>query len=68
MYNPGWKYNHWEQKGVPIRLEVGPADIEKKQTRMVLRYNGEKVDISVEGLGDVIKNKLDSLGSLLLRT
>lgn len=61
MYNPGWKYNHWEQKGVPIRLEVGPADMEKKQTRMVLRYSGEKLDIPVEGLGDFIKNKLEEV-------
>ncbi|KAL3908451.1 MAG: hypothetical protein SGILL_008474, partial [Bacillariaceae sp.] len=61
MYNPGWKYNHWEQKGVPIRLEVGPADIEKKQTRMVLRYSGEKLDIPVDGLGDFIKNKLEEV-------
>lgn len=26
-YNPGWKYNHWELKGVPIRIEVGPKDV-----------------------------------------
>ncbi|KAG7344036.1 prolyl-tRNA synthetase [Nitzschia inconspicua] len=59
MYNPGWKYNHWEQKGVPIRLEVGPADIEKNQARVALRYNGEKMDVSVDGLGVFIKDKLD---------
>ena len=51
MYNPGWKYNHWEQKGVPIRIEVGPRDVEQKQARIVLRYNGEKLDMRVEGLG-----------------
>jgi prolyl-tRNA synthetase len=28
-YNPGWKYNHWELKGVPVRLELGPKDVEK---------------------------------------
>ena len=26
-YKPGWKYNHWEQKGVPLRLEIGPRDL-----------------------------------------
>jgi prolyl-tRNA synthetase len=61
MYNPGWKYNHWEQKGVPIRLEVGPADIEKNQTRVAIRYNGEKMDVSLEGLGLFIKDKLDEI-------
>jgi prolyl-tRNA synthetase len=30
-YTPGWKFNHWEQKGVPIRIEVGPRDLTNKQ-------------------------------------
>mmetsp|Transcript_11435 Transcript_11435/g.10944 ORF Transcript_11435/g.10944 Transcript_11435/m.10944 type:complete len:941 (-) Transcript_11435:188-3010(-) len=59
MYNPGWKYNHWEQKGVPIRIEVGPRDMESKQARIVLRFNGEKLDMPVDGLGAVLKEKLD---------
>merc|ERR1719253_2279780 len=29
IYNPGWKYAHWEQKGVPLRIEVGPRDLER---------------------------------------
>ena len=61
MYNPGWKYNHWEQKGVPLRIEVGPSDIEKKQARVVVRHNGDKIDMPVEGLGGVIKTKLDEI-------
>eukprot|EP00529_Nitzschia_sp_RCC80_P004441 CAMPEP_0113504732 /NCGR_PEP_ID=MMETSP0014_2-20120614/34883_1 /TAXON_ID=2857 /ORGANISM="Nitzschia sp." /LENGTH=923 /DNA_ID=CAMNT_0000399883 /DNA_START=41 /DNA_END=2809 /DNA_ORIENTATION=- /assembly_acc=CAM_ASM_000159 len=61
MYNPGWKYNHWEQKGVPLRIEVGPTDIEKKQARVVLRYNGEKEDIPVEGIGAYIAAKMDEI-------
>jgi prolyl-tRNA synthetase len=61
MYNPGWKYNHWEQKGVPIRIEVGPMDIEKKQARVVIRHDGEKMDMPVDGLGSAIKTKLDEI-------
>ncbi len=61
MYNPGWKYNHWEQKGVPIRIEVGPRDMETKQARIVLRYNGEKIDMSVEGLGAQLTEKLEDI-------
>jgi len=34
-YNPGWKYNYWELKGVPLRLELGPKDVEKRQIRVV---------------------------------
>jgi len=39
-YNPGWKFNNWELKGVPIRIELGPKDVEKQEVRAVLRYNG----------------------------
>ncbi|KAG6586928.1 proline-tRNA ligase [Phytophthora cinnamomi] len=35
VYTPGWKYNHWELKGVPLRFEVGPKDIAKKQVRVI---------------------------------
>lgn len=61
MYNPGWKYNHWEQKGVPIRIEVGPADIEKSSVRIAIRHNGEKLDLPVEGLGADIKVRLEEI-------
>lgn len=61
MYNPGWKYNHWEQKGVPVRIEVGPTDMEQKQARIVLRYNGEKEDIPIEGLGAHVAAKMDEI-------
>ena len=44
-YNPGWKFNHWELKGVPIRLEVGPKDVENKEVRVVIRHNGEKLQM-----------------------
>lgn len=39
-YTPGWKFNHWEQKGVPVRIEVGPRDFANKQCRLVRRDNG----------------------------
>jgi prolyl-tRNA synthetase len=35
-YKPGWKYSHWELKGVPLRIEIGPRDIEKKQVFLFL--------------------------------
>lgn len=43
-YTPGWKFNHWEQKGVPIRIEVGARDMEGKMYRLVRRDTGSKVD------------------------
>lgn len=39
-YTPGWKYNHWELKGVPIRMEIGPKDVDNKKVVVVFRYNG----------------------------
>lgn len=32
-YTPGWKYNHYELKGVPLRCEIGPRDADKRQVR-----------------------------------
>ncbi|XP_033838940.1 bifunctional glutamate/proline--tRNA ligase isoform X2 [Periophthalmus magnuspinnatus] len=44
-YSPGWKFNHWELKGVPIRLEVGPKDMQQRQCVAVRRDTGEKLTI-----------------------
>lgn len=41
--SPGWKFNHWELKGVPIRLEIGPQEVTDKKVCLVLRHNGERV-------------------------
>lgn len=42
QYTPGWKYNEWEMKGVPLRVEIGPRDIKNKQITIVRRDTGEK--------------------------
>lgn len=61
-YNPGWKYNHWEQKGVPIRLEVGPSDLANTTARVVIRHSGDKEDVAVtDGFEGVIQSKLDEI-------
>lgn len=49
-YTPGWKYNHWEMKGVPIRLELGPKEIEKGEITAAFRYNGKKTKLQMDGL------------------
>jgi len=41
-YSPGWKFNHWELKGVPIRMEIGPRDLKDSQYVTVIRHNGAK--------------------------
>uniref|UniRef100_A0A8C5EF66 Bifunctional glutamate/proline--tRNA ligase n=1 Tax=Gouania willdenowi TaxID=441366 RepID=A0A8C5EF66_GOUWI len=44
-YSPGWKFNHWELKGVPIRLEVGPKDMQQRQCVAVRRDSSAKLII-----------------------
>uniref|UniRef100_H2MIU4 Glutamyl-prolyl-tRNA synthetase 1 n=1 Tax=Oryzias latipes TaxID=8090 RepID=H2MIU4_ORYLA len=44
-YSPGWKFNHWELKGVPVRLEVGPKDMQQKQCVAVRRDTGAKITL-----------------------
>jgi prolyl-tRNA synthetase len=42
QYKPGWKFNEWELKGVPLRIEVGPRDVEQGQVTFARRDTGEK--------------------------
>ncbi|XP_012254281.2 bifunctional glutamate/proline--tRNA ligase isoform X2 [Athalia rosae] len=44
-YSPGWKFNHWELKGVPLRIELGPKDLEKNQLTVVRRDTFAKVTV-----------------------
>jgi prolyl-tRNA synthetase len=50
QYRPGWKFNEWEKRGVPLRIELGPRDIENKQVVVVRRDTGEKMIMPQEGL------------------
>ena len=49
-YSPGWKFNEWELKGVPVRLEIGPRDIQKGEVIAVRRDTGEKTAIKISKL------------------
>ena len=51
-YRPGWKFNHWELKGVPIRLEVGMKDVKSGQFVSVIRFSGEKVPMKSAEIKD----------------
>lgn len=56
--SPGWKFSEYEMKGVPIRLEIGPKDIENNQCVLVTRHNREKSFISLDELEDAVIKKL----------
>ena len=56
--SPGWKYSEYEMKGVPLRLEIGPRDIEANQCVLVRRDNREKIFVSLDELETVIPKLL----------
>lgn len=57
----GWKFNQWEMKGVPVRLEIGPKDIENNQVVLVRRDTHEKLFVSIDGLADTLKQLFDTV-------
>ncbi len=57
-YTPGWKFNEWELKGVPIRIEVGPRDIKRKQVVAARRDTFERVEVKEEQLVSAISEML----------
>ncbi len=60
-YSPGWKFNEWELKGIPIRIEIGPRDLEKKQAIIVRRDNNEKKPIKLTSLKKTINTELKKM-------
>ena len=65
-YTPGWKFSEWEVKGVPVRLELGPKDLEKKQVVLVNRINRDKKFVPMENLVETLKKLLTDIQSELL--
>ena len=59
---PGWKFAQWEMKGVPLRIEVGPRDLEKNQCVLVRRDTREKQFVSLDALAELIPQQLAALG------
>ena len=56
--SPGWKYAEYEMKGIPLRIEIGPRDLESGQCVMVTRHNREKTFESLENLEEIALAKL----------
>ncbi len=57
--SPGWKFAEYEMKGVPVRVEIGPRDIEEGNCIIASRWNGEKVTVSIDELEAAVAKKLD---------
>ena len=59
--SPGWKFAEYEMKGVPLRIEIGPKDLEKNQCVAVRRDSGEKITLSLDELEEKIPQLLDDV-------
>src|SRR5206468_6117460 len=55
---PGWKFAEWELRGVPLRLEIGPKDIEKSAVLLARRDTREKLSVPMDGLADRLRDVL----------
>jgi prolyl-tRNA synthetase len=58
QYKPGYKFNEWEVRGVPIRIEIGPRDCRHNQVVAVRRDTGEKIPMPMEGLRENVETLL----------
>jgi len=59
--SPGWKFAEYEMKGVPLRIEIGPKDIEQGQCLAVRRDNGEKIPVALAELEQRVPELLDAV-------
>ncbi len=65
-YSSGWKFNEWEKNGVPLRIEIGPKDLEKKSVMFVRRDTGEKRSVNIKDVQHEAVLELDRIQRNLL--
>jgi prolyl-tRNA synthetase len=67
QYSPGWKYNEYEMRGVPVRLEVGPRDVANQSVMAVRRDDRSKTPVPLAALPERLPAMLDEIQASLLR-
>lgn len=67
-HRPGFKFNEWELKGVPVRLEVGPRDLDAGQVTAYRRDTGDKTPLPLVGLPAAITALLDDIQTGMFRS
>jgi len=67
QYSPGWKYNEYEMRGVPVRLEVGPRDVAGGSVMCVRRDDRSKTPVPLAELAERLPAMLDEVQASLLR-
>ncbi len=60
-YSPGWKFNEWELKGMPLRIEIGPKDLSAKKVTIVRRDNGKKEQVSEGKIVERVEEILEEM-------
>ena len=60
-YSPGWKFNEWELKGIPLRIEIGPKDLKNKSVKAVKRNDNKKLNIKISQLKKKIPKLLEQM-------
>jgi prolyl-tRNA synthetase len=68
QYSPGWKYNEYELRGVPVRIEVGPKDVAKGAVMTVLRTGRVKESVPLESLATRLPELLDTVQRALFES
>ncbi len=66
-YSPGWKFNEWEMKGIPLRIEIGPKDLEKNQAVLVRRDTSEKETIKLNEISSKVSSILKDIQNSLYK-
>ena len=61
QYSPGYKFNDWEMRGVPVRIELGPKDIENNRCIVVRRDNQEKIEVSLDEINEKLNDILNEI-------
>ncbi len=65
--SPGWRFSEWEMRGIPVRIEIGPRDMQNKQVVLARRDTGEKITSSIDGLSDRITGLLDDIQTTIFQ-
>ena len=66
-YRPGWKFNHYEARGIPIRITIGPKDLENKKVEIFRRDTFEKTSINISKVGNTVAKLLEDISKNIYR-
>ena len=65
-YTAGWKFNDWEMKGTPVRIEMGPKDLQNNEVKLVRRVDNAKKQVSFDGIKETVENEFTDIHKTML--